>query len=148
MKAIYGLLILIPIVAGCGEAENSLKTFPATGTILVKGKPEAGINVQFVNKDGSNSIENILPTGNTDAEGKFVVSTFKTGDGLPVGDYAVTLRWIRQTPSSEQKATKDRIPGFDPPADVFGGKFNNPDTTPYSVTITEGDNTLEVINVK
>ena len=85
-------LIVILASAGCGrnkmdkwEARRP-KTHTVQGRVLLDGKPEADVVVSFESK-----VHNLTAVGITDASGRFLLKTFKQGDGAVAGDHAVAL---------------------------------------------------------
>src|SRR5262245_26572551 len=77
-------------LGGCGSGK--IPVYPVSGQLLVKGKPAEGAFLVFHPKDGGGP-ESKRPYATTDAEGKFNVSTYDTGDGAPAGTYKVTVVW-------------------------------------------------------
>lgn len=67
-------------ISGCGNGN-----VPLTGHVRFgDGKPLTGGTVYFI-KQGFQA------SGNLDSNGKFVLGSAKTGDGLPEGEYAVYI---------------------------------------------------------
>ena len=90
--------------AGCGKSEgpkpkNAKATTPVKGTVTIDGSPVAGVGVLFVPAgDAADTVIDdefvVAHSATTDAEGKFSVSTYVPGDGVPPGDYNVVFRWV------------------------------------------------------
>lgn len=83
------LVVLSP--AGCGRKPDAWearrpKTYRVQGQVLLDGKPEADVVVSFESK-----AHKLTAVGLTDADGRFLLKTFKEGDGAVAGDHAVTL---------------------------------------------------------
>jgi len=75
-------VICLLLMVGCGGE----KIQKAGGRVLVDGKPVTGGQIEFYPAEGGRSaVATILD------DGSFVVSYRKPGDGLPVGDYKVTI---------------------------------------------------------
>jgi hypothetical protein len=99
-------------LAGCG-GDDTRKTYPVTGTLTIDGKPaDPGVLVylhpQYEEKDKFP----IHPKGETDAAGKFQITTYNSGDGAPEGAYLVTIEFPQRSGLS---------PHFS--GDLFGGAF-------------------------
>jgi hypothetical protein len=114
--------------------------YPASGQLLINGQPVQGILLVFhldgyVN-DNKVDTRSIMPQGSTDANGNFVLSTYKNGDGAPAGDYHVTVRW----PSSP------RTLGGGP--DKMGGKFSNPNTSGLTAHVDKTKNELKPFDLQ
>jgi len=75
-------LCLTVVLLGCGSSRTS----PVEGEILLDGKPLAGASVQFVPQGKGNDA-----TGETDKNGRFVMSTFQPRDGVLPGSYKVVV---------------------------------------------------------
>jgi hypothetical protein len=58
---------------------------PVTGVVTVDGKPVAAAQVLFTSPNRRPA------AGETDADGRYVLSTYETGDGAAVGSYTVTV---------------------------------------------------------
>jgi len=88
LAAVTGILLL----SSCKD--NRFKpVYPVTGKIFYEGKPAAGATVAL--QPLSDEIDPLVrPMGEVDEEGKFTVSTYKTGDGAPAGKYAVRVIWL------------------------------------------------------
>lgn len=100
----YLALGLLLLAAGCGQFDdpNRPATYPVTGTITHNGKPVEGAMVRFELADGSRSA-----IGKTDANGKYVLTTFSANDGALPGQYRVSILKYEtppRTPSSKSEA--------------------------------------------
>ncbi len=75
--------------------KNPPKPVPASGQVLLDGKPLPGVTVSFHRHIAATATEKertaFVADALTDADGKFTPSTAKAFDGLPEGEYAVTL---------------------------------------------------------
>jgi hypothetical protein len=76
-----------------------------TGTVLVAGQPAPNVRVSFVAQNPTEGVPSEFEVI-TGEGGKFEASTYRTGDGLPPGRYAVTLVW-------PQFMTDDPVAGGD-----------------------------------
>lgn len=77
-------------VAGCNDSVKQ-KTYPASGRVLVDGKPVPGAMIVFHPVDPSAFKWDERPQGRSDTDGKFEVFTYQTGDGAPAGAYRVAI---------------------------------------------------------
>ena len=59
--------------------------------VLVNGQPATGAVVCF-HPTGGEPLP-LVPTGEVQDDGSFVLSTYKPGDGVPEGEYVVTVVW-------------------------------------------------------
>jgi len=131
--------------SGCGSRSETgrLAVHPATGIVTVAGQPTWGVSVILHPKGGEASKEEVTPTGTTDEDGKFTLSTYDQDDGAPVGDYSVSLRWMKEAAPSKNGPP----PGFAAPVDQLKGKYSDPTKTKWSVQIVEGNNVIDTIAV-
>lgn len=127
------------LVCGCSGGSNLPARSPVTGTVLLHGEPAAGVNVQFIPLD---EVKGRSASGQTDAQGKYVLQTFEAKDGAVPGDYKVVVT----RPISDAEAFKDKK--------VEGGgttgsegkkipeKFTNPKTTDLQATVEAAPNEI------
>lgn len=75
-----------------------------TGTVLVDGVPMSGVHIQYVPQGAIAEKRErylnrfFLLSGNG---GRFSLSTYQTGDGIPYGEYVLEFKWIEQRLSGE-----------------------------------------------
>jgi len=126
-QRIPALLVLLTCiaVAACNRTLKPPATKPVQGTVLVKGQPLSGVRVVF---HPQFDLKFYRPSGITNAEGKFVIETAKTGDGAPRGEYIVTF---------ELPFASSDDHGRDIEADAWKGKYANPDTSTFRVNIND-----------
>lgn len=126
------------VAVGC-ESEGS-GTTPAGGSVFVDGKPVTAGTVVFypaaAGRSGSGMIQE---------DGTFTISYKKMGDGLPPGDYIVTI--VADEVAGRQKGeTTDEEVGdlqmLDSNAKlkhIVPIKYNSRDTTPLRVSVKNED---------
>jgi hypothetical protein len=94
MKRVPWSLFLCLVLASCSAAPGGdHPAYPTKGKVLVNGKPAAGACVKFFHSGDWDKEKVIVPSGWTNAEGQFVLSTYSQDDGAPEGDYRVTVEW-------------------------------------------------------
>ena len=87
VAACLGLALLT--VTGCGKAEPvRVAVHPVKGQVILAGKPAAGAVVVFHPKAPGAFPP---PRAQADKDGNFLVTTFKTADGAPLGEYVITV---------------------------------------------------------
>jgi hypothetical protein len=104
-----------------------------SGRVVVDGKPAAAATVTLHPVNPTTELRDVRPTGQTDAEGNFKLTTFAQGDGAPAGEYRVTVAWY-------QPAAKRGSDGDDqPPRPLLPANYTNPKDTPLRATVKPGD---------
>lgn len=93
--ALVGLFFWVTFL-GCTSKPSWEATFPASGTVIFKGKPLDGADILLFPIDASVP-EIVRPRAKSDAEGRFNIWTYQQGDGAPAGEYKVTI--VRQAVS-------------------------------------------------
>jgi hypothetical protein len=126
---------MLLILAGCGDG-GRLPLYPATGTVLVDGRPARGVEVRLHPVDRVGDLDAPRPFASSGEDGGFRLGTYLKGDGAPAGRYKVTLFW------------SDRPPRSDPGDDLLGGRYADPARSALEVTISEGDNRLGPFEVQ
>src|SRR5262249_40657779 len=75
----------------------------------------------------------VISQAMTAEDGTFTINTFRTGDGAQAGEYAVTFLWHDLHTNSQGESTlvgKDKL----------GGRYRDPASPPYKVTVRAGAN--------
>jgi hypothetical protein len=95
------LAVIAVLCSSCGETPiERITVFPVKGQVLLNGKPVKGALVTF-HPISSALPKNITPTGHTDENGDFAITTYEKEDGAPAGDYGVTIT-MKTNPSKRQ----------------------------------------------
>lgn len=148
-SATLSLLCLLAS-AGCGSDEGAgrLAVHPASGKVTFKGAAASGVLVVLHPAEGSSAAQTgVLPSATTDKDGSFQLTTYEQNDGAPAGAYIATIQWYQ----SALTATPGRPAppaGFARPVDRLRGKYKSPDKSPWQMTIIEGKNVLQPIEIK
>lgn len=108
--------------------------FPATGRVVVGQVVPAGAQV-VLHPKGVELPDNALPIATVRDDGSFVLTTFRTGDGAPEGDYVATVQWFRV--SEEGTAGRNVLPE----------RYSFVDQSPLEVSIRPGVNQLPPFEV-
>lgn len=98
--------------AGCSEEQKPFQkvVVPVKGTITVDGKtPTSPIKID-VHYQGAPDLEHPTASSGLSADGgAFTLSTYATGDGVPVGEYALTYFWGDFNLVSMRYGGKDKL---------------------------------------
>ena len=98
--------VSIVFIFGCSR-HNDLHLAPVSGIILYEGQPLPNANVCFLPEDKNNRAASVQ----TDTNGRFVLTTFKKGDGVVSGKYQVTVSKFEEIEISEGNIKKsNRLP--------------------------------------
>ncbi len=141
------LALVALVIPACGDSGDDFrfKVHPADGTVLYKGKPVSKAVVRFHPTDpatvkipdGKEGMPVVLTT-ETDADGKFALSTYLADDGVPAGDYAVTVAVGMADTDVENS---DGVPKKARPSAATPAKiYREPSTTPLKATVKPGEN--------
>ncbi|MGD9645954.1 MAG: hypothetical protein AB7U73_09585 [Pirellulales bacterium] len=133
-------LLVVSVVgaAGCSKEPARLATFPAAGTVAFQGKPTPGAMVVLHPEQALGS-DVPRPSGYVDKEGRFVLTTFKSGDGAPAGKYKLTIEWNKLIVKG---------PDAEPGPNVLPAKYAQPATSDLIVEIAAGPNQLPPVKLR
>jgi hypothetical protein len=121
--AALALAALTLAVSACSDGRK--KVYPVHGLILMDGKPAPECIIMFHPTDNDDP-KRVMPFGQADAEGKFVMCSYINGDGAPTGEYIVTFEWRER--SGLMKTN------FDGP-DRLKGRYADPKKSEFRVTV-------------
>ncbi len=134
------MLLFLSLMLGCrGEKISTPKANPVSGSVVSKGKGVAGIRVTLHPQFNMTPVK-LTPTGETNAEGKFVLTTGATDNGAPPGSYIVTL--TKPIVVSDVKNS-----GIETEVDALQGKYSDPEKSTKTVTIKKGEAILAPIEI-
>lgn len=129
-------LIALTSLVGCRGEQWQAETYPASGQITINGEPPAGAVVTLHPIAGNVDQRGSSPWGIVQPDGSFLLSTYEKGDGAPVGDYAITVRWPLDV-TDMSAAMTDRL----------GGAYSTQQRSPLTVTIAETENELPPVHL-
>lgn len=123
---ILGLILL----AGCG---GGTKLSNVTGKVTYDGQPLTTGTVTFHPKSGEGSVG----VGDIDSNGQYTLQT-GTDPGVPPGEYIVTVvaATIPEVAFGEPEA---------PPQSLIPTKYAATETSPLTRTVSEGNNTIDLV---
>jgi hypothetical protein len=116
-------------MSGCGKQETGPEKFQVTGVVSVNGQPAERVAVTLHHPDESLAANLRYPTGVTDADGRFTLSSQADNDGAVEGEYRVTFTWLSSS-------------GLDA-FDMFGGGLSVPAQSEHTVAVPLSDEGLE-----
>lgn len=120
---------LLSLIAMSGCSKGGIKCYPVHGSVNVGGKPADGVRVIFCPVAAPPELQKRLPTGLTDSEGKFTLTTFTDGDGAPAGEYKVTAQWYGNTTDKFGRAAVGDV-------DKFQNRFTDPQKSEIKAAVS------------
>jgi hypothetical protein len=108
---------------------------PVSGSVEINGQPAADVFINLHPIDNSGAETQIVPRAQTDSQGNFVVSTYLSGDGAPVGSYGVSFSWVGPL-NGLKEDEYEKLP------EKIAAKYRNAVTSGIKITVTEGPNEL------
>ena len=128
--------LMVLAFAGCSDSQDTNKrpVFPATGTVTYRGKPlvDATVRLHPLQEDDDDRPV-WLPRGRVNSEGRFTLSTYRTGDGAPAGEYRVSFSW--QGPLKNiSEDDQDELP------ELMPKQLTSPKHSNITVVVAEGEN--------
>ena len=139
VRTFFPLLMIIILSIGCGGSEPPFRkaTSPAKGTVTVDGLPPgSGIQIQCHPVGASDTEHPTVSATETDAAGKFSISTYESGDGLPAGEYTLTFTWQEFNVMTRSYSGEDKL----------NGRYSDPATSEIKLTVKEGaENDMGVV---
>jgi hypothetical protein len=135
------LPLLALIITGCAEKPKlKLKpVFPVNGSAFVGGKPAAGA-VIVLHPLPLGGKTDIRSRGKVDENGKFVLTTYNTNDGVPEGVYSVTVFW----PGKSARPLQDD----ELPPDQLEGRYSDPTNSKIKIHVKAPETTLEPFQLR
>ena len=124
--------LLAVLIAGCAEADNRKPTYPVKGRITVDGKPPgSAMQVECHPVAGMDTRNPTVSRTETDELGNFQISTYAAGDGVPAGDYVLTVTWLTFNLMSRDYSGPDKL----------NDRYSDPEKSELKVTVMPGEPT-------
>jgi hypothetical protein len=124
------MLLLLPLLAGCGESLEA----QVSGTVTLDGKPLDKGDIVFHPADSGTPAY-----GSIDPEGKYSVKTGQ-GEGMLPGEYIVVVKVTSEvTPVGGEVAVVEKLPELLSPK-----KYAMKQTSPLKYTVTSGEQTIDI----
>ena len=121
---------------GCSRAPDPMKrpVFPATGVVTYRGQPliDAVVRLHPVGQP-DDDLPVWIPRGRVGTDGTFAVSTYRTGDGAPAGEYRVSFSWQGPLRNLSEQA-QDQLP------ELMPRQLTSPHQSGITVVVAEGTN--------
>jgi hypothetical protein len=126
---------LVPFIGCSGSAApHRKKVVPVSGVVVVDGAPpDKPIRVECHDEKGLDSQHPTITKCESGEGGKFALSTYQSGDGVPAGNYTVTFTWGEMNPISMQYS-----------GDKFKGRYSDPKKSEVKFTVAESDKAVDL----
>lgn len=128
------LLAVITLV-GCNWEPPRLNVYPVSGSLLVDGRPADQALVYFHRTDGGQT----KPFAKVAADGTFRPGTYTATDGLPAGEYALTVQW----PTVKVVEGEERLG-----PDQLAGRYSDPQKPVATIRVSAGENVIPPLDLK
>lgn len=112
------------LASGCG-GESHPPTGRVTGAVTYRGQPVEGAQVTFFAQQGRPG------SGVTDAQGKFVLSTFGSNDGAVPGEHVVVISKKESAPASAKNP-------YAPGRELLPKRYGDRGDSPLKATVAAG----------
>jgi hypothetical protein len=114
---------------------NRKPTHPVAGKVLLDGVPLPGAQVAFHLIDAKDPKKSSrVADGFAEADGTFALSTYKAFDGVPEGDYKVTVVWREPFFELDGKLGANRLPA----------KYATPAASALTAKVKSGTNSVTI----
>jgi hypothetical protein len=131
------MAIALALFSGCGKPDNRPQRVRVAGTVLRTGQPVAGATLIFEPVGDTPAA-----TDETDASGRFQLTTFDKDDGAVPGEYKVAVRKIEVIGGNRPADAPDDLER--PPPDekwLLPVKYGHTATSGLTATVkADGDN--------
>jgi hypothetical protein len=128
---------------GCGDPART-PVYPVHGRVTAGGKAVNKATVMFASADGAD--RTLQPNTTTDADGRYALTTYKTDDGAPAGEYVVTVIWPGPPRGPKKPLDPSENPEDAPFADRLKGKYWPAQKSPLRATVKpEPDNEIDFV---
>lgn len=130
LDGIYSEDMRLPASDEEGVPTNKRKpTFAVRGRVMVDGQPAQDALVAFYAPDAKDGKKlTRIADALTEADGSYVLSTYKANDGAPAGKYRVTIVQRDAPFDADGKASKNRLPAL----------YATPTTSVLTVEVRDG----------
>ena len=125
--------LVLGVLSGCNS--DTMPTGKTSGTVSYDGKPVEGGQITFAPVSSGKSNPGKPASGEVDAGGEFVLTTYVDGDGAVVGKHRVIYN-----PPSTAVETPTTGHVQDPGKSKYAGLVANP----AEVEVGKGENTFEI----
>lgn len=132
--ALATVVTTVLTASGCGQRWQAA-TYPVHGKLEINGQLASGAIVELHSQGSARDVRNSRPWGIVDDRGEFHLTTYKSNDGAPQGEYRLTIKW---PPDVSRPSLADRL----------NHAYSKPDNSHWTVTVQDRETDLGTIEVK
>lgn len=122
------VLLLFPACGSNSPVGPRQETFPVTGQVVIDGVPTEKVVVRFHNQKQLGNESALVPSTETDKDGKFKVSSYTASDGIPEGDYVLTF-FLREFDLMQMRYKGE---------DKLSDRYSDPQKSEIKVSVKKG----------
>lgn len=132
------LVLFASVGCGGGPVETRKPTMKARCTVRLEDGtvPKDAIVIFHPQEEGGFSP--YRPRGKVQANGETLLTTYTLNDGIPAGEYIVTVVWPVQQEGKRRENADDDV-------DQLDDRYSQPSSSPLKRTIKPGDREIEPI---
>ena len=132
------LALVLLALLGCNRASGP-RCYPVSGVVLLDGQPLAEAEVVF---HSPADLERTFPkpTAQTDADGRFRLTTHEPHDGAPVGPYTITVE-LRDQRLVGEEMVRDGL-------NLLPPRYASPTESGLRFAVTAGNNEVPMIQIE
>ncbi|MCH2115708.1 MAG: carboxypeptidase-like regulatory domain-containing protein [Pirellulales bacterium] len=134
------VLLLLP-AAGCGDAKGPLRV-PVVGTVTLDGAPLSAAVLEFF---PLSQVAGNGGHGRTGSSGRYEVATWQGKEGLPPGDYLVTIEKRVMPDGSDFPFDSDDWPDKSVTRQILPAKYAAAKKSELKVTVAEDKPVYDLI---
>ncbi len=135
------ILPLLVVGAGCDGGPKRVPVYPVRGSMTFDKKPPAGAMIVFHPLSGDAFGTDLRPSAIVQTDGAFAPTTYDHGDGLPAGEYALTVYW----PVPPGRNGEDDGGGMS--ASRLPPRYDKPDKSGLKIVVERQPNELRAISL-
>lgn len=125
-------VLAVLLACSCAEDDGIYRkeTFPVVGQVTVDGQPpDTPIKITCHDMNGMDQEHPSVSWCMTGEDGKFEISTYEQGDGVPEGEYALTFLWGQMNLVSMGYGGPDRL----------NGRYTEPEESEHTFAVVAGE---------
>ena len=130
---LFVTMVCSVLMMGCSSSEPA--PVPVKGMVKTKKGQPCDNALVVLHPTAKDRLNDAKPVATTNAEGKFVLTTFALDDGALPGDYSVTVVWPGKGGAESKFSLSGEGEGAAGGADQLKGKYGNPSQPLLKATV-------------